>query len=134
MFVDASAMVAILIGEPQRSLLLKCLDGAPALITSALAVFETVAAVTRRRAQSAETSEAQVREFLESVGITIVPIAEAEGQEALTAYARYGKGQGHPAQLNLGDCFAYACARRRNVPLLFVGNDFSQTDITSATG
>jgi len=134
MFVDASAMVAILIGEPQRSLLLKCLDSAPAPITSALAVFETVAAVTRRRAQSAETSEAQVREFLEAVGITIVPIAEAEGQEALTAYARYGKGQGHPAQLNLGDCFAYACARRRNVSLLFVGNDFSQTDITSATG
>ncbi|KQO95636.1 MULTISPECIES: type II toxin-antitoxin system VapC family toxin [Methylorubrum] len=134
MFVDASAMVAILIGEPQRSPLLKCLDGAAAPITSALAVFETVAAVTRRRAQSAEASEMQVHEFLRSASITIVPIAEAEGQAALTAFARFGKGQGHPAQLNMGDCFAYACARTRNVPLLFVGNDFSQTDIANATG
>ncbi|HEV2543703.1 MAG TPA: type II toxin-antitoxin system VapC family toxin [Methylobacterium sp.] len=132
MFVDASAMVAILIGEPQRSLLLQCLDRVSAPITSAVAVFETVAAVTRRRVQSAEASEAQVHEFLRVAGITIVPIGEAEGQVALAAFARFGKGQGHPAQLNMGDCFAYACARTRNVPLLFIGNDFSQTDIPAA--
>lgn len=134
MFVDASAMVAILIGEPQRSTLLNCLDGASAPITSALAVFETVAAVTRRRAQCVEASQAQVNEFMKAAGITIVPIAEAEGHAAVTAYDRFGKGQGHPAQLNMGDCFAYACARTRNIPLLFVGNDFSQTDIASAIG
>ena len=52
---------------------------------------------------------------------------------ALAAFARFGKGQGHPAQLNMGDCFAYACARTRNIPLLFIGNDFSQTDIPAAT-
>ncbi len=132
MFVDASAMVAILIREPQRSELLKCLDNASDPITSAMAVFETVAAVTRRRAQSAEASAAQVQEFLRLTGITVVPIAEAEGLAALTAFTRFGKGQGHPAQLNMGDCFAYACARTHNVPLLFVGNDFTQTDIASA--
>ena len=129
MFVDASAAVAILTNEPQRSALLRCLDGTSDLITSPLAVFEMVAALTRRRAQPAEMSADQVRAFLDTAGISIVPITDADGQEALAAFARYGKGQGHPAQLNLGDCFAYACARTRDVPLLFVGNDFSQTDI-----
>lgn len=133
MFVDASAMVAILLNEPQRSALLKCLDATAAPITSAMAIFETVAAVTRRRAQSAEASEEQVKTFLQTAGISIVPIASAEGQVALTAFARFGKGQGHPAQLNMGDCFAYACASTHNVPLLFIGNDFSRTDIEPAT-
>lgn len=55
-----------------------------------------------------------------------------EGREAISAFTRFGKGRGHPAQLNMGDCFAYACARTHNVPLLFVGDDFSRTDIPSA--
>lgn len=106
MFVDASAMVAILIGGPQRSALLTCLDGASEPITSDIAVFETVAALTRRRAQPAEASTAQVHEFMKVAGITTVPITDAEGRTALTAFARFDKGQGHPAQLNIGDCFA----------------------------
>ncbi|MGX5774835.1 type II toxin-antitoxin system VapC family toxin [Methylorubrum zatmanii] len=131
MFVDASAMVAILANEPQRGALLTCLDAEPSPVTSALAVFETVAALSRRRAQSVEASEAQVREFLSIAGIAVVPITDAEAHAAVAAYARFGKGRGHPAQLNMGDCFAYACARLRNLPLLFVGNDFSQTDIAT---
>lgn len=106
MFVDASAMVAILIGGPQRSALLTCLDGASAPITSDIAVFETVAALTQRRAQSAEASTAQVHEFMKVAGITTVPITDAEGRTALTAFARFGKGQGRLTQLNIGDCFA----------------------------
>lgn len=132
MFVDASAAVAILANEPQRSAVLRCLDEATELVTSPLAVFEIVAAMTRRRAQSAETSAEQVRVFLETAGISVVPITETEGQAALAAFARFGKGQGHPAQLNMADCFAYACARTRDVPLLFVGKDFTQTDIAAA--
>jgi ribonuclease VapC len=132
MFVDASAMVAILIGGPQRSALLTCLDGASAPITSDFAVFETVAALTRRRGQPAEASTAQVHEFMKVAGITAVPITDAEGRTALTTFARFGKGQGHPTQLNMCDCFAYACAKTRSVPLLFIGDDFSQTDIAAA--
>lgn len=132
MFVDASAAVAILLNEPQRRAVMRCLDDASGPVTSPLAVFEMVAALTRRRRQSAERSAEQVQTFLDTAGIAVVPITEANGRAALTAFARFGKGQGHSAQLNMGDCFAYACARTHEVPLLFVGNDFPQTDIAAA--
>ena len=132
MFVDASAMVAVLSGEPGRAALLSRLDDADVAITSALAVYETVVALTRKKNQSVDDSEEQVLEFLRISRIRTVPLAEREGVEALTAFRRFGKGQGHPAQLNMGDCFSYACARTHDVPLLFVGSDFSQTDIRSA--
>jgi len=77
--------------------------------------------------------EAEVAEFIRVAGLRIVPIAEAETAVALAAHGRYGKGR-HPARLNLGDCFAYACAQVHGVPLLYVGDDFPQTDIRSALG
>jgi ribonuclease VapC len=60
------------------------------------------------------------------------PVTESQVRIARSAYRQYGKGSGHPARLNLGDCFAYALARERNEPLLFVGEDFIHTDIRSA--
>ena len=133
MFVDTSALVAILTAEAERPTLLSRLDGAVDPLTSGLAVFETAIAVARKTAMSVADAEAQVAEFIRVVGLRIVPIAEAETALALAAHARYGKGR-HPARLNLGDCFAYACARVQGVPLLYVGDDFSQTDIRSALG
>lgn len=133
MFVDTSALVAILTAEAERSTLLSRLDGAVDPLTSGLAVFETAIAVARKTAMSVADAEAQVAEFIRVVGLRIVPIAEAETALALAAHARYGKGR-HPARLNLGDCFAYACARVHGVPLLYVGDDFSHTDIRSALG
>lgn len=133
MFVDTSALVAILTAEAERSTLLSRLDGAVDPLTSGLAVFETAIAVARKTAMSVADAEAQVAEFIRVVGLRIVPVAEAEAALALAAHARYGKGR-HPARLNLGDCFAYACARVHGVPLLYVGDDFSQTDIRSALG
>ena len=65
--------------------------------------------------------------------IRCLPIDAEEATTALVAAARYGKGRGHPAQLNLGDCFAYAMARNRRIALLFKGNDFTKTDIDSAS-
>lgn len=132
MFVDASALVAILTGEAERASLLRELDAAEAAITSALAVFETVAALSRRKAQSIADSESQVSELLAEARIGLVAISEGESRAAVAAFARFGKGLGHPAQLNMGECFAYACARTHDVPLLFVGDDFSRTDIRSA--
>lgn len=132
MFVDASAIVAILTGETQRAVLLRILDEDTTCLTSTLAVFESAAAIARKKRQSIADSEEQVQAFLSSARIRIVALAEREGREALAAFDRYGKGRGHPAQLNMGDCFAYACARIHGVPLLFVGTDFPQTDIPSA--
>ncbi len=67
--------------------------------------------------------------FLEEIEAIVVPFDEAQARMAADAFQRYGKGQGHPAQLNMGDCAVYALAKMTNEPLLFVGNDFSQTDI-----
>jgi ribonuclease VapC len=73
-----------------------------------------------------------VRDFLELAGIRAVPITEREAETALAAFSRYGKGRGHPAQLNLGDCFAYATAKNLRTSLLFKGEDFDKTDIPVA--
>lgn len=133
MFVDASAIVAILTREPDADALADILDGARSPITSPIAVFEATLGLCRKRHASVEEAEADVREFLAAAGVRSVAITSKEGETALAAFARYGKGRGHPAQLNLGDCFAYAVARNYRAPLLFKGDDFSKTDIDPAT-
>jgi ribonuclease VapC len=129
MFVDASAMVAILTLEPDADALANLLESARAPITSPIAIFEAVLGVCRKRHTSVEEATADVDEFLTTTGIRTVPVTEQESETALNAFARYGKGRGHPARLNLGDCFAYAVAKNLGTSLLFTGNDFSTTDI-----
>ncbi len=129
MFVDASALVAILAQAPGFPELGARLHAAPARSTSGLAVFEAVMAVARLKGLTIAAAEAYVRDFLQAAAIEVVPITDAEAREALVAFARFGKGQGHPAQLNMGDRFAYVRARTLKTELLFVGNDFSRTDI-----
>ncbi len=133
MFVDASAIVAILTREPDADALADVLDGAQAPITSPIAVFEAVLGLCRKRHASVAEAEADVRAFLAAAGVGSVAITTNEVETALAAFARYGKGRGHPAQLNLGDCFAYAAARNHRTSLLFKGDDFSKTDIDPAT-
>jgi ribonuclease VapC len=133
MFVDASALAAIPTAVPERSTLPSRLDGAVAPLTSGLAVFETAIAVARKTAMSVADAEAEVAEFIRGAGLRIVPIAKAETALALAAHARYGKGR-DPARLNLGDCFAYACAQVHGVPLLSVGDGVPRTDIRSVLG
>jgi ribonuclease VapC len=132
MFVDASAIVAILTREQDADTLADILDTAPAAITSPIAVFEAVLAVRRKRQSTVGEAEDDVREFIGATRIKILPVTASHAHEALVAHAKYGKGQGHAAQLNLGDCFAYASAKINNVPLLFKGDDFTKTDIVSA--
>lgn len=86
----------------------------------------------RKRHASVEEAEEDVNEFLRVAGISAVPITERDAETALSAFSRYGKGRGHPARLNLGDCFAYAVARNHRTALLFKGEDFEKTDIPSA--
>jgi ribonuclease VapC len=128
-FVDASAIVGILTLEPDADSLIDQLERAAAPITSAIAVFEATLGLCRKRHVSVEEAEADVVEFLTVARISMAPIAEKEATTALAAFARYGKGRGHPAQLNMGDCFAYAVARNNRTSLLFKGDDFSKTDI-----
>ena len=132
MFVDASAIVAILTREADADELADALDGARSPITSAIAVFEATLGVCRKRHASVAEAQEDVSEFLEIAGVRTVSVTSKEAEAALDAFSRYGKGRGHPAQLNLGDCFAYAVARTYRTGLLFKGEDFRKTDIATA--
>ena len=131
MFVDASAIVAILTREPGADALADRLETGKGCITSAVAVFEAVAAICRTRQASVEEARADVGDFLDTARISTVAVTLADGEAALDAFDRYGKGRRHPAQLNLGDCFAYAMAKTRDMPLLFKGDDFAGTDLAN---
>ena len=132
MFVDVSAIVAILTREPEADALADVLESARSPITSPIATFEAMLGVCRKRHASVEEAEEDIREFLGVAGVRTVPVTERETETALAAFSRYGKGRGHPAQLNLGDCFAYAVAKNHRTALLFKGADFDKTDIAVA--
>ena len=128
MFVDASAIVAILTGERDADFLAGRLETARQPVTSAIALFEAAAGVARKKACSITVARDFVLRFLSAADVEIVPIREREAVLALEAFDRFGKGR-HPASLNMDDCFAYAGARARGVPLLFKGDDFARTDL-----
>jgi ribonuclease VapC len=133
MFLDASAIVAILTREPGADALIAALETAHEPITSPVALFEAALGICRKRRSSIEEAQEDVRQLVHMTGIRTMPITEKETGIALAAFARYGKGRGHPARLNLGDCFAYAMAKSYQATLLFKGDDFDKTDIRSAT-
>ncbi|WP_191059408.1 type II toxin-antitoxin system VapC family toxin [Geminicoccus harenae] len=132
MFVDASAIVAILTREPEADALTDVLEAASSPITSPIAIFEAALGICRKRHASVAEANEDVQAFLNAARIRIATIGAEEADTALDAFARYGKGRGHPAQLNLGDCFAYAVAKNNGTSLLFKGEDFDKTDISSA--
>ena len=129
MFVDASAIVAILTNEPEADMLTDRLERAIRPIISAIAVFEATLGLCRKTHVSVAEAEADIAEFMTQARITLVPVAAPEASLALRAFDRYGKGRGHPAQLNMGDCFSYAVASNHRTSLLYKGNDFNQTDL-----
>lgn len=128
MFIDASAIVAILAREAGAEDLEARLDAAPQRFTSAMAIYEASLALARLRALSITGALELVTRFLRAAGAEVAMIGEDEAALALDAFERFGRGR-HPAALNMGDCFAYACARRLDAPLLYKGDDFSQTDL-----
>ncbi len=85
-------------------------------------------AMVRKRGYAVNEAENEIAEFLAEAGVMLAPIGGAELHAALTAFDRYGKGR-HSAALNMGDCFAYACAKTLGAPLLYKGDDFSRTDL-----
>jgi ribonuclease VapC len=130
--VDASAIVAMLTREADADMLLTTLETAGPAETTPVAVYEAVLGVSRKRQWSVAEAEAHVRDFLEAAGVSVQPIQPETAHVALEAFARYGKGRGHPARLNLGNCFIYAQAKAGGASLLYKGDDFSKTDIESA--
>lgn len=122
--VDSSAVMAVLLLEPQAEALASAFADAPVRLVSAATVVE-VGIVAESRA--AQRGRAEVRRFVDRC--TVVPVDEATAAAALDGWRRFGKGT-HPAALNFGDCFTYALAKRSGLPVLCVGDDFVRTDVS----
>ncbi len=129
MILDTSAILSILKDEPVGPEIAERIERSAQLFISAGTLLELFVVADQN---NDSTLSYRVDDFLSLIQPIIEPVTEDQVRIARLAYRRYGKGRGHPARLNFGDCFAYALARDRNEPLLFVGNDFIHTDIRSA--
>jgi ribonuclease VapC len=133
MIVDTSAMVAILDDEPDAAVFEQRLfaadaDGESAVMSAATYVELGIVLERRRASALIRMAERLIRDWR----IQIIPVTADQARIARQAYRDYGKGMGHPAELNYGDCFSYALAVERGEPLLFKGEDFSRTDVRAA--
>lgn len=126
MIVDTSALIGILRDEPEAPVFAEAIAAAGACRMSAASFLETAAVIDAGRDPVASR---RFDELLAAAQIMIEPVTETQARIARAAYRDFGKGSGHPAQLNFGDCFAYALAKETGEPLLFKGDDFHHTDI-----
>lgn len=127
MHIDASAIVAVLANESDRVSLLDRMR-AVNKSTSPVSIFEASIALSAMTGSCA-SALGEILRFLTTADISILPVEADMLPELCVARDRFGKGTGHPARLNLGDCISYAMAKRAGVPLLYKGNDFAQTDM-----
>lgn len=128
MIMDTSALVAVILGEPGAAGILDKIKAARVIGMGAPALAEVLLVLTRRLGGDPEPL---VRALLAELGVELIPFTDEHCRLALQAFRLYGKGV-HPAALNFGDCLTYAVAAVAGEPLLFVGDDFSQTDLTPA--
>lgn len=128
-FVDASALVAIIRGETDAADLIATLESFDARLTSGIAVWEAARALARDHVAGLKGGLFETERYRAGFAITVVTIGAPEAAEAVIAQALYGKGTGHLARLNMGDCFAYACAKTNGAKLLYKGDDFIHTDL-----
>lgn len=131
MVLDTSAIIASITNEQDSSRFRAAMLGAESLLISSVAVLETRIVLLARLGQDAV---GLFEELLENSGIVVVPFDSEMAKAAFDAFRRFGKGQAHPAQLNIVDCAVYALAKTLSQPLLFKGNDFDRTDVESALG
>lgn len=125
MVIDTSALIAILLGEPEAEALARAIAGDPKRVTSAFTALETGIVI---EAKKGEAGGRELDLLLHHARIEIVAMNSDQYETARTAWRTYGKGR-HPAGLNIGDCCSYALAKYSGEPLLFKGNDFAQTDV-----
>ncbi|MBW7967177.1 type II toxin-antitoxin system VapC family toxin [Bradyrhizobium sp. BR 10261] len=131
MFIDASALTAMLTDENEARELLARLQQSTSRLTSPLAVWESAIAIAHVLDLPIAAAAEAIESYLALMEIKMVNVQPETARIALGAFDRFGKGR-HPAGLYLGDCFAYACARHLGEPLMFKGADFPQTDIEAA--
>ena len=129
MIIDTSAVIAILRSEPEATSYARVIADAAARRVSAVNFVESAVVIDASRDPIATR---RFDDFIQEANISIEPVTEIQARIARDAYRDFGKGSGHPAKLNFGDCFAYALAKTSGEPLLFKGNDFVHTDIASA--
>jgi ribonuclease VapC len=129
MIVDTSAMIAILTDEADGPALARILDGPAIVRLSAASYLETSIVLDKRRDT---VMSAKLDDLIDSARITLEPVTVEQAKIARQAYRDYGKGSGHAANLNFGDCFSYALARDRREPILYKGDDFIHTDLRNA--
>jgi ribonuclease VapC len=128
MVIDSSALLAILRREPEAWAFRNAIKAAPSRLLGASTRVEAgIVALGRRGDAGLEEMQA----LIANLKLDIVPLSDDQAKLAIEAFRRYGKGR-HPAGLNFGDCFSYALAKATGEPLLFKGDDFSQTDIKRA--
>ena len=129
MIVDSSALIAIFTSEPDGPQLALALDAPQHVRISAASYLETAIILDKHRDV---VIGAKLDDLILSTGIEVEPVTLEQARIARQAYRDYGKGSGHPANLNFGDCFSYALARVRREPILFKGDDFIHTDLRPA--
>jgi ribonuclease VapC len=123
--VDTSALMAIVLDEPQAASCIAALESESELVISAATVAEALIVAARRSVAD------EMTRLLSGLGFDVATVTIGSAQRVADAYARWGKGN-NTAGLNFGDCFAYEVARERGCPLLYIGDDFAKTDIRSA--
>lgn len=128
MVVDTSAIISILAREAWADSLVTAMEADSTRLVSAATVVESALVLLGRYG---EAGEPQLDRFLRGIGAEVVPVGEEQVNVARDAALRFGRGR-HPAGLNFGDCFSYALAVTRDEPLLFVGDDFSKTDVRAS--
>lgn len=129
MIVDSSALLAILFAEPDAADYARALEAADSRRLSAANWLETAIRIDRFGSPHASGA---FDDLVREASLSLEPVTEDQVRVARTAYSAFGKGSGHVAGLNFGDCFAYALAKLRGEPLLYKGDDFARTDILPA--
>ena len=129
MIIDVSALIAILRDEPEARTFAKAIAGTNIRRVSAVNYVEAAAVIDASRNPVASR---RFDDLFREADLIIEQVTEAQARIAREAYRDFGKGSGHPANLNFGDCFAYALAKTTGEPILFKGDDFSRTDLSPA--
>jgi len=127
--LDTSAVIAILRDEPEAASFARAIEAADAKRLSAASYVETAAVIDRA---DDPVASRRLDELLALAGVEIEAVTEYQARLAREAFRDFGKGSGHPAKLNFGDCFSYALARATGEALLFKGSDFIFTDVSAA--
>ncbi|MDD1534618.1 MULTISPECIES: type II toxin-antitoxin system VapC family toxin [unclassified Bradyrhizobium] len=123
--VDTSALMAIVLDEPQANGCIAALETADELLISAATAAESLIVAARRGVHE------EMQNLIANLGFNVISVTRASAERVAQIYSRWGRGI-HPAGLNFGDCFAYDVAKENGCALLYVGDDFAQTDITAA--